>query len=82
MSVVRLLFDVCRKRRPNVATTTGGMRLLRRPAECIVAVMLFANCVRALHVESTSMFVRGGVYRLVRRAMGGTLFLRCCSITL
>ncbi len=35
--------------------------------------MLFANCVRALYVESTSMFVRGGVYRVVRRAMGGTL---------
>ena len=39
----------------------------------ILAVMLFANCVRALYVESTSMFVRGGVYRVVRRAMGGTL---------
>jgi amino acid transporter len=39
----------------------------------ILAVMLFANCVRALYVESTSMFVRGGVYCVVRRAMGGTL---------
>jgi amino acid transporter len=39
----------------------------------ILAVMLFANCVRALYVESTSMFVRGGVYRVVRRAMGSTL---------
>jgi amino acid transporter len=39
----------------------------------ILGVMLFANCVRALYVESTSMFVRGGVYRVVRRAMGGTL---------
>ena len=39
----------------------------------ILAVMLFANCVRALYIESTSMFVRGGVYRVVRRAMGGTL---------
>jgi amino acid transporter len=39
----------------------------------ILAVTLFANCVRALYIESTSMFVRGGVYRVVRRAMGGTL---------
>ncbi len=39
----------------------------------ILGVMLFANCVRMLYVESTSMFVRGGVYRVVRRAMGGTL---------
>ena len=39
----------------------------------ILAVMLFANCVRALYIESTSMFVRGGVYRVVRRALGGTL---------
>ncbi|HKW17081.1 MAG TPA: APC family permease [Terriglobales bacterium] len=39
----------------------------------ILAVMLFANCVRMLYIESTSMFVRGGVYRVVRRAMGGSL---------
>jgi amino acid transporter len=39
----------------------------------ILAVMLFANCVRALYIESTSMFDRGGVYRVVRKAMGGTL---------
>ncbi len=39
----------------------------------ILGVMLFANCVRALYIESTSMFVRGGVYKVVRRAMGGTL---------
>src|SRR5205085_4864676 len=39
----------------------------------ILAVMLFANCVRALYIESTSMFVRGGVYRVVKRAMGSTL---------
>jgi amino acid transporter len=39
----------------------------------ILGVMLFANCVRALYIESTSMFVRGGVYRVVRRAMGGKL---------
>src|SRR3954466_10050052 len=39
----------------------------------ILGVMLFANCVRALYIESTSMFVRGGVYRVVRRAMGAKL---------
>ncbi len=39
----------------------------------ILAVMLFANCVRALYIESTSMFVRGGVCRVVRHAMGNTL---------
>src|SRR5581483_7200276 len=39
----------------------------------ILGVMLFANCVRMLYIESTSMFVRGGVYRVVRRAMGGSL---------
>ena len=39
----------------------------------ILGVMLFANCVRALYIESTSMFVRGGVYRVVRHAMGNTL---------
>jgi len=35
--------------------------------------MLFSYCVRALYIESSSMFVRGGVYRVVKEAMGGTL---------
>src|ERR1700745_2963612 len=39
----------------------------------ILAVMLFSYAVRALYIESTSMFVRGGVYRVVKKAMGGTL---------
>src|SRR5580658_6031871 len=39
----------------------------------IVAVMLFAFAVRAVYVESCSMFVRGGVYRVVKEALGGTL---------
>src|ERR1700680_1708586 len=39
----------------------------------IVAVMLFSFAVRAVYVESCSMFVRGGVYRVVKEAMGGTL---------
>src|ERR1700691_3100642 len=39
----------------------------------IVAVMLFSFAVRAVYVESCSMFVRGGVYRVVKEALGGTL---------
>src|SRR6476469_544170 len=39
----------------------------------IVAVMLFSFAVRAVYVESCSMFVRGGVYRVVKEAMGSTL---------
>src|SRR5271167_656090 len=39
----------------------------------ILAIMLFSYCVRAIYVESCSMFVRGGVYRVVKEAMGGTL---------
>src|ERR1700689_3984947 len=39
----------------------------------IVAVMLFSYAVRAVYVESCSMFTRGGVYRVVKQAMGGTL---------
>jgi amino acid transporter len=39
----------------------------------ILGVMLFSYCVRALYIESSSMFVRGGVYRVVKEAMGGGL---------
>src|SRR5215469_5557089 len=39
----------------------------------ILAVMLFAYAVCQMYVESCSMFVRGGVYRVVKEAMGGTL---------
>jgi amino acid transporter len=35
--------------------------------------MLFSYAVRAIYLESCSMFVRGGVYRVVKEAMGGTL---------
>ena len=38
----------------------------------ILGIMLFSYAVRAVYVESCSMFVRGGVYRVVREAMGGT----------
>src|SRR5438045_4254796 len=39
----------------------------------ILAVMLFSYAVRALYIESSTMFTRGGVYRVVKEAMGGTL---------
>jgi amino acid transporter len=38
----------------------------------VLGIMLFSYAVRAVYVESCSMFVRGGVYRVVREAMGGT----------
>ncbi len=37
----------------------------------ILAVMLFSYAVRSVYIESCSLFVRGGVYRVVREAMGG-----------
>lgn len=39
----------------------------------ILAIMLFSYAVRAVYIESCSMFVRGGVYRVVHEAMGATL---------
>ncbi len=39
----------------------------------ILGIMLFSYAVRAVYVESCSMFVRGGVYRAVKQALGGTL---------
>jgi amino acid transporter len=39
----------------------------------ILAIMLFSYSVRAIYIESCSMFVRGGVYKVVHEAMGSTL---------
>ncbi len=39
----------------------------------VLGVMLFAFTVRAVYVESCSMFVRGGVYRVVKEALGGVM---------
>src|SRR5216684_1428067 len=39
----------------------------------ILAIMCLAYAVRSVYIESCSMFVRGGVYRVVKEAMGGTL---------
>jgi hypothetical protein len=37
----------------------------------ILGIMLLSYAVRAVYIESCSMFVRGGLYRVVRYAMGG-----------
>src|SRR5436853_1676808 len=39
----------------------------------VVAVMLFSYAVRSVYMESSSMFVRGGVYVVVRDSMGPTV---------
>jgi amino acid transporter len=39
----------------------------------ILAIMLLAGTVAALYIESCGMFVRGGVYRVVKEAMGSNL---------
>ena len=38
----------------------------------ILGVVFFAYAVRAVYVESCSMYTRGGVYRIVKEALGGT----------
>jgi len=39
----------------------------------ILGVMLFSYAVRVVYIESSSMFTRGGVYRVVKEALGGTM---------
>src|SRR5262245_9730901 len=39
----------------------------------ILVVMLFSYAVRSVYIESCTLFVRGGVYRVVKEAMGGFL---------
>jgi amino acid permease-like protein len=39
----------------------------------ILGVMLFSYAVRAVYVESCTMFTRGGVYKVVKGALGGGL---------
>src|SRR6202008_1617020 len=36
----------------------------------VLAVMLFSYAVRAIYIESSAMFVRGGVCQLAKRATG------------
>ena len=42
----------------------------RSAAWFVLGVMLFSFAVRSLYMESSSMFVRGGVYVVVRDSMG------------
>ena len=39
----------------------------------ILAVLLFSYAMRSVYIESCSLFVRGGVYRIVKEALGGFL---------
>lgn len=39
----------------------------------IVGVMMFSYAVRSVYIESCSMYVRGGVYRIVKESLGRTL---------
>src|SRR5258706_9530178 len=39
----------------------------------IIGVLLFSYAMRAVYIESSALFVRGGVYRVVKDAMGGFL---------
>src|SRR5882762_4393536 len=39
----------------------------------ILGIMVIAYAVRSMYIESCSMFVRGGVYRVVKEAMGSTI---------
>jgi amino acid transporter len=39
----------------------------------ILGVMIFSYAVRSIYIESCSLFVRGGVYRVVKEALGGFL---------
>ena len=39
----------------------------------VLGVMLFANLVRIVYIESCAMFVRGGVFKTVRRALGSNM---------
>src|SRR5438046_2274322 len=39
----------------------------------ILGVLLFSYAMRSVYIESSALFVRGGVYRVVKEAMGGFL---------
>jgi len=83
VTTAMLVFILVLARRRDRAVRHGLDRLLhRRIVEQAIgkaapwyigAVMLFAYAVRGVYIESCAMFVRGGVYRVVKEAMGGTL---------
>ena len=39
----------------------------------VIGIMLFSYSVRGVYMESCSMFVRGGVYKVVKNALGGSV---------
>src|SRR5256885_16178748 len=39
----------------------------------ILGVMIFSYAVRSVYIESCSLFVRGGAYRVVKEGLGGFL---------
>src|SRR6201987_5575126 len=45
----------------------------KSPPWFIIGSVLFSRAVRPVYVESCSMFTRGGVYRVVKEALGSTL---------
>src|SRR5438128_11425500 len=54
----------------------GGIteQAIGKPAPWMVmAVMFFSYCVRSVYMESCGMFVRGGVYVVVRDSIGPTV---------
>ncbi len=48
----------------------------------ILAVLLFSYAVRSVYIESGALFVRGGVYRVVKEALGGFLAKVSVSVLL
>ena len=60
-------------RRPTTSAASPRRRSGTAAPWFILGVMLFSYAVRAVYVESCAMFTRGGVYRVVKEAMGGTL---------
>src|SRR6202051_4660598 len=48
----------------------------------ILAVLLFGYAVRSVYIESCALFVRGGVYRVVKEALGGFLAKVSVSVLL
>jgi amino acid transporter len=61
----------------------GGIteRAIGRAAPWFVLAMLcFSYAVRAVYIEASIMFVRGGVYQLVRTALGNTLAKSSVSV--
>src|SRR5438067_2594679 len=55
------------------APATAEQAVGKAAPRYVLGVMLFSFGVRSVYVESCSMFVRGGVYRIVKEALGSTL---------